>query len=391
VCCICLKIRVQQCYKSAFTMSNDFRSLLATFEAATGSTPTPKPPRPSSPNGNKPKKTLIDLTTRLWNYSQIRQSAAAMLPRPPIDSKQPVHVAICLCVIDHLPHERVWEYWCGQGNARISAELYLHAKHPNQIRSDYARSKMLKISHNPNWNDVRVVHAMLGLVEEALKNAKVTHIIFGTESCLPICPLHEVELKIGSSYVQSYGKEHCSRFDERDVWDVLKQYVPLQAIHKAIPGWCCLCRSHAQSILDLPKDHLEGQQLYDAFIDCWAPEEAFFPTALALLGLLVETENKPLTYAEWNDRARNHQGRAHPREWDSQFGRDLVHQIRQDHECIILRKVKREVPLRAWIAAIERKVITASPKAIGGTKRAAEEDGGESGPIIQRPKPASSV
>jgi hypothetical protein len=250
---------------------------------------------------------------------------------------------------------------------------------------------MLQISHNPNWNDVRVVHAMLSLVEEALKNSKVTHIIFGTESCLPICPLHEVELKIGTSYVNYYGKESCTRFDERDVWDVLKQFVPLQAIHKAIPGWCCLCRSHAQSILDLPKDHLEGQQLYDAFIDCWAPEEAFFPTALSLLGLLVETENKALTYAEWNDRAKNHQDRARPRVWDSRFGQDLVQQIRQDHECIILRKVKREVPLRAWIEAIEVKAIDSSPKAIVVTKRAAEEDDGESGSTIKRPKPANSV
>jgi len=351
-------------------MSNDsFRSLLSTFEAATGSQPTSA--KLSKVNGeNNPEKPLIELTTQLFNYSQIRQSASSKLSarssRNINQVSDPVHVAVCLCIVDTLPHARVWEYWCDHGNARISAQLYLHAKHPGEIRSQFARSKLLQISHNPNWNDVRVVHAMISLMEEALKNPKVTHIIFGTESCLPICPLNEVELKHNRSYIQYYGKDNFNRFDEREVWDVVKQFVPSQAIHKALPGWCCLCRSHAQTILNLPQDYLEGQQLYTAFTDCWAPEEAFFPTALALLGLLDETENKALTFAEWNDRARDHQDRAHPRVWDALFDADLVQTLRHVHGCIILRKVTREVSLEAWLEAVEKTVVV---EARSGTKR----------------------
>jgi Core-2/I-Branching enzyme len=361
-------------------MSNDFRSLLSTFEAATGNKPTSSQntPKIEKDNPQSPKK-LLDLTTQLWNYSQIRQSAEASKIPSVLDDERPIHVAVCLCIVNDLPHERVWEYWCGQGNARITADLYLHAKHREAIRSDYARAKLLRISHSPNWNDVRVVHAMMSLVEEALKNPKMTHILFGTESCIPICPLNEVQLQHGRSYVRCYGQDQCSRFDEQDVWDVLTRCVPLQAIHKALPGWCCLCRSHAQEILNVPNDHLEGQQLYDAFGDCWAPEEAFFPTALALLGLLAQTENKALTYAEWNNRAKNHKDRAHPLKWDEQFSRDLVQDLRQVHGCIILRKVMSQVPIRAWLEAVEkREVVQASIR----TKRTAENDIGR---VLQAP------
>lgn len=351
-------------------MSNDFRSLLSTFEAATGRKPKTSQNTPAIDKDRlKSPKKLLDLTTQLWNYSQIRQSAeASKIPSVLVDER-PIHVAVCLCIVNALPHERVWEYWCSQGNARISADLYLHAKHREAIHSDYARSKLLRISHSPNWNDVRVVHAMMSLVEEALKDPKMTHIIFGTESCIPICPLNEVHLKHGRSYVRFYGQDQCSRFDEQDVWGVLTRCVPLQAIHKALPGWCCLCRSHAQGILDMQNEHLEGQKLDDAFRDCWAPEEPFFPTALALLGLLAQTENKALTFAEWNSRARNHKDRAHPLEWDTQFCRDLVQDLRQNHGCIILRKMKREVSIRAWLEAVEKRDVV---PANCGTKRTVE-------------------
>lgn len=55
---------------------------------------------------------------------------------------------------------------------------------------------------------------MLSLAEEALKNTATTHILFATESCLPICHLSEIEIVHERSYAAYYGKEACTRFDE---------------------------------------------------------------------------------------------------------------------------------------------------------------------------------
>jgi hypothetical protein len=165
--------------------------------------------------------------------------------------------------------------------------------------------------------------------------------------------------------VSYYGKDQATRFDERDVWDVLGQFLPLECIHKALPGWCTLCRRHAQDILDLPSKHLQGLELWTAFKDCWAPEEAFFPTALALLGLLRETEQRSLTHAEWPERTKIPQDKAHPKVWDDELDAELVSELRSKYECAVLRKVKQTIPLERW-----KEMVGSTPN----RKREAETD-----------------
>jgi hypothetical protein len=341
-------------------MSNDFQSLLSNFQSATGDGTKRKDPI------SKKDRSLNELTTSLWQRSQLRQSVQLLTKTPSKaktstetatekekeKEKKPVHLAICICIVDSLTHASVWEEWIREKNDLISAELYVHAKTPEKVTNPWARSKLISISHRPNWNDVRIVKAMLSLVEEALKDAKTTHIVFGTESCLPICPLAEVDMHHGKSYVSYYGKNQATRFDERDVWDVLRQHIPLDAIHKALPGWCTLAKDHAQQIIDMPTKELEGKDLWTAFESCWAPEEAYFPTALALLGLLSETECKSLVYAEWSERTKRPEDKAHPKAWDREFDARLVASLRSSHGCIILRKLKFPIQLGRWKQAV---------------------------------------
>lgn len=61
----------------------------------------------------------------------------------------------------------------------------------SSVTTFYIRSKLLPISHQPNWNDVRIVRAILSLLETALCNEKTTHILLCTESCIPIATLKE--------------------------------------------------------------------------------------------------------------------------------------------------------------------------------------------------------
>mmetsp|Transcript_25858 Transcript_25858/g.39120 ORF Transcript_25858/g.39120 Transcript_25858/m.39120 type:complete len:364 (-) Transcript_25858:257-1348(-) len=328
-------------------MSSDFRSLLTTFESATGS-------KNKVDLKQRPKKemSLKELTNKLWRWSQIRQSTTKLRAGSPgrksTEEPRPVHLAVCLCIVDKLTHENVWKDWIEQRNSQISAELYVHAKLPSSVTGAWTKSKLINVSHCPNWNDVRIVRAMLSLIEEALKDGKTTHVVFGTESCLPICPLDQVtDLRFGKSYLAYYGKSDATRFDERDVWDVLRVNMPLDCIHKALPGWCTLARDHAQEIIEMPSKHLEGKEFWNAFSHCWAPEEAFFPTALALLGLLHETECRSLTYAEWCEH-KTSSDRAHPRAWDEDFDSKLVSSLRDTHKCIILRKVKNPIKLDKW-------------------------------------------
>ena len=131
--------------------------------------------------------------------------------------------------------------------ATATAELYIHAKHPERVRSGWARSKTIAKCYKPEWNDVRVVRAMLALAEEALEDSRTTHALFCTESCVPIATVAEVAERVvlgkkpdknidpckvqekdkdyethipnwDRSFVDLYGKDssRCTRFDERE-------------------------------------------------------------------------------------------------------------------------------------------------------------------------------
>jgi len=256
-------------------------------------------------------------------------------------TQPPLYLAICLCIVDELPHEQVWKYWIGDGS---QASLYLHAKHPEKITGEWAKSKLLGISHEPNWNDVKIIKAMLSLAQEALKDERVTHVYFGTESCIPITTLQQAlsTLSHDTSFLSTYEKSQASRFEERECWSPLEQYIPTDAIYKALPGWCVLCRSHVQAILDIAVE-----DLWTAFVHVWAPEEVYFATCLALLGLLDKVECKSLVHAEWNEHARNHCDRAHPKEYDDEFNEQLVEYVKRKGS-VFLRKVKRRMPLNWW-------------------------------------------
>ena len=139
----------------------------------------------------------------------------------------------------------------------------------------YHRSKTLPITHRPNWNDVRIVRAILSLLEAALSDDNTTHILLCTESCIPVATLVETARSVlldeaciweeegeevgqkkkssgendmtrqkkqlhnglnwDQSYVDCYDRKssRCTRFDEHNCWDILKDSVPGEAIHKA--------------------------------------------------------------------------------------------------------------------------------------------------------------
>ena len=105
------------------------------------------------------------------------------------------NLAICLVIVDSLPHEDIWRAWLGDtngagsdsistgatalaaesdahtsesqvssnatGNAdnRFRARLFIHAKHPEKITSPWVQSCLIPAEkcHKPEWNSPEVV------------------------------------------------------------------------------------------------------------------------------------------------------------------------------------------------------------------------------------------
>ncbi|KAL9178337.1 hypothetical protein ACHAXT_001765 [Thalassiosira profunda] len=393
----------------------------------------PKAPPPIDPTSTTDPSFSAPLLKqrieKVMRVQQIRRSAAAgnssaqdgHAGKEGEKERREVHIAICATIVDEFPHEALWRKWmegtggefdvarsanngvatngkahtsdAGEGNSSnnnestpfaASAELYVHAKNPERVRSEWVRSKTIPVSHRPNWNDVRIVRAILSLLEAALRDERTTHVLLCTESCVPVATLRETARSVlldevcpweeangggdragmgkgagngrgkgrridwDRSYVDCYGRDsgRCTRFDEHNCWGILKDSVPAEAIYKALPGWCFLSRKHAHSILDLPSQ-LEGSNLWPAFERVWAPEEVFVPTALAIGGHMEEVVRRPLTHSQWDERAANHKDRAHPLAYDGHFDDGLVSRVRRDG-CLFLRKMKRPLNVDVW-------------------------------------------
>jgi hypothetical protein len=97
--------------------------------------------------------------------------------------------------------------------ATYQARLFIHAKHPERIRSPWIRDRLLDFSFRPEWNSVEVVQAILSLLQAALNwrspcssaglaaetqeaAVVVGKMVIATESCVPLYPLQEAGKKL---------------------------------------------------------------------------------------------------------------------------------------------------------------------------------------------------
>ena len=149
----------------------------------------------------------------------------------------------------------------------------------------------------------------------------------------------------------------------------------MDAIWKALPGWILLSRKHASAIQNIPTslsstivntnshddDNSSKTQidLWPAFEKVWAPEEVYFPTALALMGHLPSTDvlTIPMTHSEWNTRAKDHSERAHPKVYDKYALRpSFLDRIRfrnsSEHGCLFMRKFKEPLEETIWSTVV---------------------------------------
>ena len=182
-------------------MSNDFASLLSVFRDATSTSTTSsaagsskrdtnnKTSSASSPTQKKPatlsKSNAIDPTStkdpsfsapqlkerieRILRIQQIRQSTKVDDDKCPTDNNnaknKSLHIAICATIVDEFPHEALWRKWITETGGELildddnvssevdakstlktnsssimtTAEMYVHAKNPERVRSEWLR------------------------------------------------------------------------------------------------------------------------------------------------------------------------------------------------------------------------------------------------------------
>ena len=78
-------------------------------------------------------------------------------PRSHSPTERPRSIAICLVIVDGLYHEDIWRRWIAGGeDTPYRAELYIHAKFPEKISSEWVRQRTLQGSFRPEWNSIEV-------------------------------------------------------------------------------------------------------------------------------------------------------------------------------------------------------------------------------------------
>lgn len=125
----------------------------------------------SSKDPNFSAQLLKERIERILRIQQIRKSTATTGTCCKNDDRKSIHIAICATIVDEFPHEAIWRKWMdetggecildGDGstisgssaseiakasseeskNRRImtTAEMYIHAKNPERIRSEWLR------------------------------------------------------------------------------------------------------------------------------------------------------------------------------------------------------------------------------------------------------------
>jgi hypothetical protein len=99
---------------------------------------------------------------------------------------------------------------------------------------------------------------------------------------------------------------------ERDQFQDINRMVP-QACRWKADQWTVLSRAHAAAVLNIDQHMRPADQLWNSFARINASDEMYFPTALAVLGILKEEDDstapqvakRAVTYTDWTEGMRN--------------------------------------------------------------------------------------
>ena len=271
------------------------------------------------------------------------------IPRNPTEDHpkgKAIHLCLLAITIDDLPYEHIWRDWStntitttSQGQP-VWISLVCHAKFPQRVQSEWLKQRLLVyppkvgrgnsfldpefLTRKPNWGSVDITRAMLDLLQDGMKIGKcsqtdvrfsanrylikrpplspnavedepippVDQFLYLSETCLPVTTAQVV-----FDTLQDTTVSWVNARNRKDPGTPKNKYESDQfaGIHRRIPGqyrwkadqWISLCRHHASLVLGIDRPHIPPKhQLWQSFRDINASDEMYFPTCLALLGLL---------------------------------------------------------------------------------------------------------
>jgi len=202
-------------------------------------------------------------------------------------------IAFCFLIYDTINNESLWNDFFNKVN-RQKYQIHIHYKFNKSMK--FFDKYKLDNTIETKYGDISLVHAQNLLIKEALKDKSITHIIFLSNSCIPVKSFDHVYnfLDINKSYF--------NKSPDHQVFpkcDSIKKYVSETNIKKGAQ-WCILNRKHAEVIVN-------NEQYLDYFKDICAADENVYITTLYdqnLSNELILTNNISLnatTFINWSD------------------------------------------------------------------------------------------
>lgn len=226
---------------------------------------------------------------------------AAEIPAPPMIEPK---IAFLLLTRDEVNHSEIWEDYLTQAGDR--AGVFAHPKNPEILKKDsWLREHLIDDLQETEWAGVSIVRATLALLKAAVDDGKFTHFLLVSESCVPVRPFEELSRSLTLDprtrmFVKSWHDERKHNILRAQRVENLKEIRKELAHFQA--QWMCLSREDADLICE--------NDLTESFENCFAPDEFYFATALAVLGRppLHSVANRHLTWTDWSAIEKKHPG-----------------------------------------------------------------------------------
>lgn len=201
-------------------------------------------------------------------------------------------IAFCFLIYDKINHEYLWKLFFNNIDPN-KYNIYIHYKYDKPLK--YFEKYKLNNCVSTKWGDISLVIAQNMLLKEAIKDKNNKHMVFISNSCVPLKPFNHIYNLLDHNY--SYFKlmpinssfPRCNK---------TLQYIDKKYIKKS-SQWCILNRKHSNIFIN-STDYLHWFNYEDTI-----PDEHCYITKLYYEGLqnelIINTEQfNSTTFTNWS-------------------------------------------------------------------------------------------
>ena len=232
---------------------------------------------------------------------ELVESDEEATPLPTRDPK----IAFLFLTREDVNHPEIWKDYFDQ--AGDDARIFAHPKNPELLtENSLIREHLIDDLQETEWAGISLVRATLALLKAALADGDHTHFVLVSESCVPVRPFDEL---VRSLNLDPRSRIHVRSWEDERKTNILRaqRVENLQGIRKELAHfqsqWMCLSQDNAQLLV--------ADDLSESFETCFAPDECYFVTALAVLGRppLQSVAIRKITWTKWASKT------AHPKDF----------------------------------------------------------------------------